>query len=85
MWADALDPETRQKAIEKLRIVVTNPKQVVSALESAARINHEIGLGSDTPVGGVTIIMNTNIDPSRLKAGNHTNIDHAKLPRKEHA
>ena len=61
--------------VQKLRQVVTASKTVVPALESAARINREIGLGSDAPVGGVTIIMNTNIDPSRLKGGRHSNID----------
>ncbi len=36
-------------------------------------------MGSDTPVGGVTIIVNTNLQPGRLKGGRHTNIDPAKL------
>ena len=36
--------------VQKLRQVVTNPKTVVQALESAARINREVGLGSESQV-----------------------------------
>lgn len=80
LWARALeDPQIRQMVIQKLRGAVTSQKTVVAALESAARINREIGLGSDAPVGGVTIIINTNIEPGRLKGGRHTNVDPAKL------
>jgi hypothetical protein len=73
------DPGVLKVVVQKLREVVTTQKTVVQALESAARFNHEIGLGSDTPVGGVMIIMNTNIDPNRLKGRRVTNVDTAKL------
>jgi hypothetical protein len=33
--------------------------------ERAARINREIGIGAEQAIGGVTIIMQTNIDPAR--------------------
>ena len=71
--------------VQKLRQVVTTQKTVVQALESAARINREVGLGSEDQPRGVTIIFHTNIDPSRLKTGKRINSDQAKLPRKEHA
>jgi hypothetical protein len=70
LWAQALgDPEIRKMIVQKLRAAVTNQKTVVAALESAARINREIGLGSESQLPKVTIIFNTNIDPSRLKRG----------------
>jgi hypothetical protein len=67
MWAEALDdPEVRRKIVEALRENVKRQKTVVPALESAARINKEIGLGSDTQLGGVTIIVQ-GIDSKALR------------------
>lgn len=41
------DPETRRRAIEQLKANLAGRRSVVPALEFAARINREIGLGSD--------------------------------------
>ena len=68
MVAEALtDPITRQEAIERLRDTTKNRKTVVQALEFAARVNKEIGLNSDTPTGGITVIFKSNLRPGALR------------------
>lgn len=68
LWKEALDdPKTVKLIIEKLRAATTTTKSVVPALESAARINREIGLGSDMPAGGVQINIYSNIRRGKLK------------------
>jgi hypothetical protein len=52
------DPETRRQAIEQLKANLTGRRSVVPALEFAARVNREIGLGSDQ-AAGVTISIRT--------------------------
>src|SRR6266545_4628369 len=68
MIAEALtDETTRKEAILRLRDSVKQRKTVVQTLEFAARVNREIGLGSEERVGGVTIIFQTNLKPGSLK------------------
>lgn len=62
------DPETRRRAIEQLKANLTGRRSVVPALEFAARVNREIGLGSDQQAG-VRIIFKTNVRPERLRRG----------------
>ena len=52
-----------------------SPKTVVTDLEWAARVDREVGLGSESQLAPVTIIINTNLEPGRLKGGRHTNIE----------
>lgn len=66
--ADALDDPTREAAILKFREVVATPERCVPTLEFAARVNKEIGVGSDQAVVGVAIYINTNLRVGRLKA-----------------
>ncbi len=68
LWGDALDdPATRPRVVEALRGAVTHRRTVVQSLESAARINKEIGLGSEQAGGGVVITVYTNIEPGSLR------------------
>ena len=68
MVAEALtDEATRKEAILRLRDSLKQRKTVVQTLEFAARVNREIGLGSEERVGGVTIIFQTNLKPGSLK------------------
>jgi hypothetical protein len=51
MIAEALtDEATRKEAILRLRDSVSQRKTVVQTLEFAARVNREIGLGSEASV-----------------------------------
>jgi hypothetical protein len=45
--SQAADETTRQRAIEALRVCVTNPRTVLKALELAARLNGELGVGRE--------------------------------------
>lgn len=68
MVAEALtDEATRKEAILRLRDSLKQRKTVVQTLEFAARVDREIGLGSEERVGGVTIIFQTNLKPGSLK------------------
>jgi hypothetical protein len=60
------DPETRRQAIQQLKANLTGRRTVVPALEFAARVNREIGLGSDQQAG-VRIVFKTNVRPERLR------------------
>lgn len=62
------DPETREAVIAEFRRALTRSKTVISAMEFAAKVNREIGLGSNELTGGVTIVMNTSFDPRKLAA-----------------
>jgi hypothetical protein len=42
-------------------------KTVVPTLEFAARLNREVGLGSEDRTPGVTIIFKTNLRPGSLR------------------
>ena len=61
------DPNVWKEAIERYRETLKTRKTVISGLEFAARVNREIGLGSEERVGGVTIIFQTNLKPGSLK------------------
>jgi hypothetical protein len=66
--AEAIDDkDTRTEAVKRLQDNLKRAKTVVNTLEFAARVNHEIGLGSEERVGGVTIIFQTNLKPGSLK------------------
>jgi hypothetical protein len=45
--SQAVDETTRQRAIEALRVCLTNPRTVTKALELAARLNGELGTKSN--------------------------------------
>lgn len=70
LYAEALnDSDVRKEAIEQIKANLRARKTVVATLESAARINKEIGQGSDGagPVV-VPIVFMTNVDPRKLAA-----------------
>ena len=67
LFAEAIDDkETRTEAVKRLQDNLKRAKTVVNTLEFAARVNHEIGLGSEERVGGVTIIFQSNLQPGAL-------------------
>jgi len=53
--------------VKRLQDNLKRAKTVVHTLEFAARVNREIGLGSDTAVGGVTVVIHTNLKPGSLR------------------
>jgi len=57
------DPGVRKQVIEQVKGNLQNRKTVLPALEFAARLNREIGLGSGEAPAGVTIIFESNIRP----------------------
>jgi hypothetical protein len=58
MVADALnDKITRAEAISRLQEAMKNRKTVLQSLEFAARMNREIGLGSEDRPPGITITL----------------------------
>jgi len=64
----SLDDKTEAEAVRYLRENFKGKKTVLPALEFAARLNREIGLGTngDTP-GGVTIRFISNLRPGALR------------------
>jgi len=67
--AEAMDDkDTRTEAVQRLRDNLKRAKTVVNTLEFAARVNREIGLNSDAPTGGVTILFQSNLRPGALGA-----------------
>jgi Family of unknown function (DUF5681) len=68
--AEALnDPNVWKEAVDRYCETLKTRKTVISGLEFAARVNREIGLGSDTAVGGVTLIFQSNLKPGALRRG----------------
>ena len=66
--AEAIDDkDTRAEAVQRLRDNLKRAKTVVNTLEFAARVNKEIGLNSDTPTGGITVIFKSNLRPGALR------------------
>jgi hypothetical protein len=67
---------TRAEAVKRLQDNLKRAKTVVNTLEFAARVNREMGLGSDTAVGGVTLIFQSNLKPGALRrrAGSTGNV-----------
>src|SRR5262245_13696289 len=62
------DPATRAAAIAEIRRALGRSKTVIPAMEFAAKVNREIGLGNSEPPGRVTMIVNTNCDFRKLAA-----------------
>jgi uncharacterized protein DUF5681 len=78
--AEALnDPNVWKEAVERYRETLKTRKTVINGLEFAARVNREIGIGSNDEVpGGVTIIFESNLQPGalgRLKNPNRPTLD----------
>jgi hypothetical protein len=66
--AEALnDPLVWKEAVDRYRETLKTRKTVINGLEFAARVNREIGIGSNDEVpGGVTIIFKSNLRPGAL-------------------
>jgi hypothetical protein len=68
LMADAIeDNDTRTEAVRRLQENLKNRKSVLSTLELAARLNREIGLGSDERPPGITITFVSNLQPGALR------------------
>jgi hypothetical protein len=66
--AEAIDDkDTRAEAVKRVQENLKNRRSVLSTLELAARLNREIGLGSEDRVGGVTITFVSNPQPGALR------------------
>jgi hypothetical protein len=53
--------------VKRLQDNLKRAKTVVNTPEFAARVNRDMGLGSDTAVGGVTLIFQSNLKPGALR------------------
>jgi len=75
--AEALnDPNVWREAVERYRETLKTRKTVISGLEFAARVNREIGLGSNDEVPGrVTIIFESNIRPGALRRAHEAQLN----------
>jgi hypothetical protein len=66
--AEAIDDkETRAEAVKRVQENLKNRRSVLSTLELAARLNREIGLGSEDRVGGITLTFVSNLQPGALR------------------
>jgi hypothetical protein len=66
--ADAIDDEdTRTEAVRRVQENLKNRRSVLPTLELAARLNHEIGLGSEERPPGITITFVSNLRPGALR------------------
>jgi Family of unknown function (DUF5681) len=66
--AEAIDDkDTRAEAVRRFQDNLKARKTVMPALELAARINREIGIGSEDRPPGVTIIFTSNLRPGSLR------------------
>jgi hypothetical protein len=66
--ADAIDDkDTRAEAVRRLQENVKNRRSVLPTLELAARLNREIGLGSEERPPGITITFVSNLQPDALR------------------
>jgi hypothetical protein len=59
--------DTRAEVVKRVQENLKNRRSVLSTLELAARLNREIGLGSEDRVGGVTITFVSNLQPGALR------------------
>jgi len=59
--------EVETEAIKRLEESLKNRRSILPTLELAARLNREIGLGSEDVMPGVTIIFQSNLKPGSLK------------------
>jgi hypothetical protein len=68
--ADAIDDQnTRAEAVRRVQENLKNRRSVLPTLELAARLNREIGLGSEDRPLGITITSVSNLQPGSLKQG----------------
>jgi hypothetical protein len=82
LMADAIDDnDTRAQAIRRLQENLKNRKSVLSTLELAARLNREIGLGSEDRPPGITITFVSNLRRGALRRAQET----AHTPRARRA
>jgi hypothetical protein len=68
LMADAIDDQdTRAEAVRRVQENLKNRRSVLPTLELAARLNREIGLGSEDRPPGITITFVSNLQPGALK------------------
>jgi hypothetical protein len=68
--ADAIDDkDTRAEAVRRLQENLKNRRSVLPTLELAARLNREIGLGSEDRPPRITITFVSNLRPGALRRG----------------
>jgi Family of unknown function (DUF5681) len=60
-------PEIHQQAVERVRENLIARKTVLPHLEFAARLNREIGIGSEQVTAGVTFVFSSNLRPEALR------------------
>jgi len=69
--ADAVDDkQTRDEVVRRLQENLRNRRSVLATLELAARLNREIGLGSEDQPQRVTITFVSNLTPGSLRRQN---------------
>ena len=62
----AMDGNTEEQAIAAFRAAIGTKKQVLDALQTGGKFTKEIGADAEAGARPVTIIIQTNIDPSKL-------------------
>jgi hypothetical protein len=63
----------RQRITKTLQEVATNRRTVLNSMETAGKLNKEIGLGASEPgAGSVTIVFKSNVDPLEAAGGGFT-------------
>jgi uncharacterized protein DUF5681 len=68
--AEAIDDnDVRAEAVRRVQENLKNRRTVLSTLELAARLNKEIGLGSEDRPPGVRIVIKTNLRVGALRNG----------------
>lgn len=67
LFAEAL-AAMKPEVLEVLKAALVDAKRHLPALELAARLSKEIGLGSDQQLAGVTIVV-VGVDPQALRSG----------------
>jgi hypothetical protein len=66
--AEAIDDkETRTEAVRRVQENLKHRRSVLATLELAARLNREIGLGSEDRPPSITITFVSNLQPGALK------------------
>jgi len=67
LMAEAIDDNTRDEAVRRVQENLKTRRSVLPTLEFAARLNREIGLGSEDRPPGITITFVSNLQPGALK------------------
>jgi len=75
------DKHTRSEALKRVQENLKNRRSVLATLELAARLNREIGLGSEDRPPGVTIIFRSNLQPGALRRRYEAERAHEGSPR----